>query len=206
MKNEKGTLMLLNHAAGGFAQNWPAPARTVNRSAVLHLRNGLMATALIAGFGCSGCHNQVSLNTPPPPPISMSSQIAVAPSDTPKSPASFRGTVKITEPRPGAQVSQYGENVRVKVSGALPDGDAVCVFVRDATGLDSNWWTWRAFRTSDSSIWQAPIQFGERVDSGRPIAITGLVLPESQIDSLPTVGALPGDPIARSEIVEISRN
>jgi len=112
--------------------------------------------------------------------------------------------IDLLEPLDGDQVTQKGAVVRFRVSGAIPQGVRPIVFVRDATGLESNWWAWVPTPTS-AGVWECGVQYGEPRDAGRRLAVLVLMLPEAACPPAGTVGFLPAGALARCALGKVVR-
>lgn len=115
--------------------------------------------------------------------------------------------ISILSPHPKEQVAQIGE-VRFRIRGTLSPGHQPVLYIRDATGLESNWWSYiprRAFGSRDE--WICGVQFGEPRDRGKTLAILVLILPADAVPSQGTVGFLPSADMvaASSEMVKVIR-
>jgi hypothetical protein len=117
--------------------------------------------------------------------------------------------ITILAPRPGEWVPQFGESVRFRLEGELPAGTQPVIFIRDGTGLDTNWWVYRPRRDflAGRDDWICGVQYGESRDGGRKFAVVVMILEEATCPSQGVVGPLPNPDDARaiSGIVEVVR-
>lgn len=118
-----------------------------------------------------------------------------------------RPKITLLEPRAGEQVPQFGAAVRFRIEGKdLPEGTQPVVFIRDATGLETNWWPYRPRRDllAGPGVWTCGVQYGEPRDTGGRFAVVVRLLPEAEAPAQGDVGLLPNG-LATSEVVEVVR-
>lgn len=111
-------------------------------------------------------------------------------------------SARILTPADGASVS-WMETARFRVEGDLPAGAEPVLFVRDATGLDTNWWCYQPTRTSEREF-TTGVQFGVPEEQGS-FRLAVLLLPADEVPAHGSVGLLPAQPLAQSTIVAVSR-
>jgi hypothetical protein len=171
--------------------------------------------ALLAVSGILGCSRHASPVFVRPEPLAAGESQQVNEEATPTEdtrPAEVERTVvepaKLTllEPQTGDRVPQFGADARFKIEGDLPEGTQPVVFLRDATGLDTNWWPYRCRRDllAGPGVWTCGVQYGEPRDSGGHFAVVVRILNEAEAPAPGDMGPLP-DGLATSEVAEVVR-
>jgi hypothetical protein len=171
----------------------------------------MVLLVLSAVIGCDRASRETDVFVRPEP-LEVSTVEAAAPEGTAaQAKAVPQQAVQMTKitllaPRPGEQVPQFGAAVRFKIEGDLPEGTQPVVFLRDATGLDTNWWPYRCRHDllAGPGGYSCGVQYGEPRDSGRNFAVVVRLLPEAECPATGDVGLLPNG-LATSEIVEVIR-
>jgi len=96
--------------------------------------------------------------------------------------AQAQGRLSITQPLAGATVSQMGNTINITVSGGVPAGQCIVVFIKDPTG---QWWPYTdVARIATTNVWQVQnVQYGNSTTGGRPFAIQAIQFNQNNVNT-----------------------
>ena len=94
--------------------------------------------------------------------------------------ANGQGNTLISQPKNGSHVSQLGNTITVTVSGGIPTGRHLVVFIQDPTG---QWWPYSNLsRIQGSGNWHVEdVEFGKPKDRDLQFNIQAIIIEEAAL-------------------------